>query len=96
MASITFDTHKFIRKLESAGFETKQAEAVAEAFKEASGEAEFATKRDVELVRQDVRELELRIDARFERVDGKLTLVQWMLALVVAAEAVPFLAKLFQ
>lgn len=34
--------------------------------------------------------------ARFERLDGKLTLVQWMLALVIAAEAMPVLATLFK
>ncbi|SMF96034.1 Protein of unknown function [Methylomagnum ishizawai] len=96
MATITFDTHKFIQTLQEAGFDPKQAEAVSKAFREATGEGEFATKRDVELVRQDVRELELRLDARFEKMDGKLTLVQWMLALVVAAEVVPLLASLFR
>ncbi|BBL73219.1 CCDC90 family protein [Methylomagnum ishizawai] len=96
MATITFDTHKFIQTLQEAGFDPKQAEAVSKAFREATGEGEFATKRDVELVRQDVRELELRLDARFEKMDGKLTLVQWMLALVVAAEVVPLLANLFR
>jgi len=48
MATITFDTHKFVRRLQEAGFEEKQAEAISEAFKEASGEAELATKRDIE------------------------------------------------
>ena len=32
MATITFDTLKFVRKLESAGFSIDQAEAVADAF----------------------------------------------------------------
>ena len=88
MATVTFDTHKFIRTLRDAGFEEVQAEAVAQAFQAATGEAELATRRDIE-------RLEARQEARFERMDGKLTLVQWMLALVVAAEAVPFLAQLF-
>jgi len=43
MGAITFDTHKFMPKLEEAGFEPKQAEAVADAFREAQGEAELAT-----------------------------------------------------
>jgi Ni,Fe-hydrogenase III small subunit len=55
MATITFDTHKFVRRLQEAGFEEKQAEAISEAFKEASGEAELATKRDIE-----------RLEARFD------------------------------
>ncbi len=39
MTTITFDTHKFIRRLRSAGFEEAQAEAVAEAFQEAQLES---------------------------------------------------------
>lgn len=39
MTTITFDTHKFIRRLRSAGFEEAQAEAVAEAFQEAQAES---------------------------------------------------------
>jgi len=39
MATITFDTHKFIRRLRDAGFQEEQAEAVADAFKEAQNEA---------------------------------------------------------
>lgn len=39
MATITFDTHKFIRRLREAGFEESQAEAVADAFQNAQEEA---------------------------------------------------------
>jgi hypothetical protein len=31
MASITFDTHKFVLKLQEAGFDQKQAEGLTEA-----------------------------------------------------------------
>ncbi len=54
MATITFDTHKFIRTLKAAGIPENQAEAIAEAFKEAHLEAELATKTDL-------RELEYRL-----------------------------------
>jgi len=66
MTTITFDTHKFIRKLKTAGFD--EAEAVADAFSEAQGEAELATKaditslrRDIDDVRRDMREMEQRM-----------------------------------
>ncbi len=39
MATITFDTHEVVRKLRTAGFDEGQAEAVADAFSEAQGEA---------------------------------------------------------
>ncbi|TAL46814.1 MAG: DUF1640 domain-containing protein [Methylovulum sp.] len=88
MATITFDTLKFVRKLESAGFSIDQAEAVADAFRDASGEAELATKRDIE-------RLEAKIDARFERLDGEMRLNRWMLGVIVVTEVAPLLGKLF-
>lgn len=54
MASITFDTHKFIRTIKALGIPEEQAEAIAAAFKEAHLEAELATKTDL-------RELEYRL-----------------------------------
>ena len=96
VATVTFDTHKFIRKQETAGFSPQQAQAMAEALKDVEIGQEFATRRDVEIVRQEARGTELRIDAKFEEIKGKLTLVQWMLALVVAAEVAPVLSKPFQ
>jgi hypothetical protein len=43
MSSITFDTLKFVKRLEAAGVTAVQAEAMAEAFRDATGE-ELATK----------------------------------------------------
>ncbi len=88
MATISFDTHKFVKTLQEAGFDQRQAEALTAAVRDVSSEVEVATKRDLE-------RLESKLDARFERLDGKLTLIQWMLALVVAAEVVPLLSKVF-
>lgn len=49
MATIVFDTHKFVRKLEAVGYTTEQAEAFVEALQSASGEArdQLATKSDL-------------------------------------------------
>lgn len=70
MTTITFDTLKFVHRLRDAGIPEPQAEAIAEAFKEASGEAEVATKRDIE-------RLELKFEAEMRRV-------KWMLGLLLA------------
>jgi len=51
MSAITFDTHKFIRRLKEAGLPEAQAEAIADAFREAQGEAELATKQDIAITR---------------------------------------------
>jgi hypothetical protein len=70
MPTITFDTLRFTRTLEKAGLPTAQAEAISTAFKEASGEAEIATKRDIE-------KLEFKIDK-------ETTMIKWMLGLLLA------------
>jgi hypothetical protein len=88
MTTITFDTLKFVEKLKAAGVPESQAKAESEALQEALGTAEVATKRDVERIESQLREMKAELN-------GKLTLVQWMLALVVAAEVVPLLGKLF-
>ncbi|TAN48017.1 MAG: DUF1640 domain-containing protein [Methylococcaceae bacterium] len=86
MTAITFDTHKFIQTLQEAGFDAKQAEGVSRAFKEASGEAELAT-------RQDLRELELRLEAKIS--DIKFDLVKWIAGMLLAqAGLVAALVKL--
>jgi hypothetical protein len=85
--SAAFDTLRFARRLREAGFNEIQAEAMAEAFRDASTEA-LATKHDIEL-------LGARIDKVEARLIGELTLVKWMLGLIIIAEAVPWLAKLF-
>lgn len=87
MATMTFDTLKFVRKLESAGFSIDRAEAVADAFRDASGEAELASKRDI-------RELELKIDSRFEQVKGELTSIKWIQGIILA-EVMALILKAF-
>ena len=83
MAAITFDTLKFANKLKSAGVPDKQAEAEAEALSEALevNLKELVTK---EYLRNELRDVEHRLDARFERIDGELKLNRWMLGFLVA------------
>ena len=83
MTAITFDTLKFANKLKLAGVPDKQAEAEAEALSEVLeiNLKELATKQDIRL---EVRDLEHRLDARFERIDGELKLTRWMLGLMLA------------
>ncbi|MGH8658382.1 MAG: hypothetical protein ACREV4_07900 [Gammaproteobacteria bacterium] len=46
-----------------------QAKAMSEAFRDAQGELEIATKRDL-------KELELKIETRLEGLRGELTLIK--------------------
>jgi len=72
MTTITFDTHKFIRTLKDAGVPEIQAEAFSEAFKDAQGEAELATQRDINDVRRDIDDLHRDMDARFVQLEQRL------------------------
>jgi hypothetical protein len=55
-----FDTHKLVRRLIESGFSEEHVEAVTDAIKEAQDSHDIAT-------RHDLRELELRIDTKFEK-----------------------------
>jgi hypothetical protein len=75
MATVTFDTHKFVRKLREAGFDEKQAEAVSEAFRDAQVETDPLTKKDLQI--------------ELAPVKSDLLIVKWMLGLVFAAQVMP-------
>jgi hypothetical protein len=86
MATITFDTLKFVRTLKAAGVPEGQAEAFSEAFKDAQSDAEIATKHDL-------KELELRLEAKINEV--KYDMVKWIAGMLIAqAGLVAALVKL--
>ena len=71
MATITFDTLKFVRTLKDAGVPENQAEAC----KEAQSDAELATK-------YDMKELVLRLEAKINEV--KYDMVKWIAGMLIA------------
>jgi hypothetical protein len=79
MSTITFDTLKFVEKLEKAGVSREQAKAEAEALAEVfeTGSAKLATQNDIKAVQGDIKALE-------ERSNGKFTLLQWMIGFSLA------------
>ena len=83
MASIAFDTLKFVERLEKAGIPRDHAKAEAEALADvlASGSQERSTK-------SDLRELELRINS-------EIKLIRWMVGLSLAI-SIGILAMLFK
>jgi len=90
MATITFDTLKFVERLEKVGVSRDQATAFSEAQKAAFAEAldtSFATKHDIESLRADIAKLDARIS-------GELILIKWMFGVVIAI-AIANLAKQF-
>jgi len=69
MTTITFDTLKFATRLKESGLGESQAVAITEAFKEAHGEAEVATRRDIE---------ELRLELELKLSETKSELIRWV------------------
>ena len=72
MNATTFDTHQAVRRLEAAGIETRQAEAIVSEMRDAVGVdltdfatkadlADFATKTDLARLRADLAALEARM-----------------------------------
>jgi hypothetical protein len=70
MATITFDTHKFVRKLEEAGFDQKQAEGLTEAMRAAIEESELVTKKDLQI--------------ELAPIKADLNLLKWMMGALIA------------
>lgn len=77
MSTITFDTLKYADRLEAAGVPPAQAKAEAQALAEVLTSSEVATSRDME-------RLESKLDTRFERLSGEMTLIKWMLGILLA------------
>ena len=87
MTTITFDTLKFVERLKAAGVPEEQAKAIMEVQKETWGEAAavtLATKPDID-----------RLECKLLEHDGEFKLLKWILGLVLAAEVMPWLIKLF-
>jgi hypothetical protein len=81
MATISFDTHKFIRKLEAAGLSMQQAEAIADAVKEAQGEADLVTKKDLQI--------------ELAPIKSDLLVAKWMMGLILGGTIALVLKSFF-
>ena len=94
MSTITFDTHKFIKQLETAGIPAGHAEAFVNAQRDILSEvmdASLATKADIRNVRDDV----VKVDRRMDGLDAKLDKLQWMIGIVIALAVANFAKQYF-
>ncbi len=100
MAVTTFDTLKFVRRLEQAGVPSKQAEAQAEVLTEAfKVNLEDIVTKDYLVSRLDARFAEQKayVDSRFAEFkadfDSKFKVHTVMLSIVMAAVVLPLLER---
>ena len=79
MATITFDTHLFVKKLTAVGFTEEQAEVFATEQARLI-EDQLATKQDLlELetnLRREIKQSELQLQARMS--DNKAEMIRWV------------------
>lgn len=68
---VAIDTLSYARRLEKAGVPREQAEARAEAVHDLVRE-EVATKADVQSVKRDLRETEIRLKREIREVEARL------------------------
>ena len=80
MTALTFDTHEFVRKLKSVGFSEEQAEVITELQKTTVANTLEQARHDYELdnltTKRDLKESELRLEARIRETDLKIELVR--------------------
>lgn len=91
MSTLTFDTHKFVKRLEAAGVPPLQAEAMADAQKEVLAEAletQLASRADLVEIRHELREAKAEIM-------GELRLNRWMLGVVLGLAVANFGKQFF-
>jgi predicted phage-related endonuclease len=73
MATVTFDTLAYSKKLRAAGVPEKQAEVQAEAFAEII-EERLATKQDIVLLQRDIKTLETDLKRDMKEMEMRLTI----------------------
>jgi len=78
MSAITFDTLKFARTLKDAGVPGEQAEAFANAFRDATSD-ELVTR---DYLNARIADVETRVEA------AKADIIKWMAGLLIAQAAV--------
>ena len=81
MSAVSFDTHKFVRKLQDAGFDEKQAEGLSEAMHSAIAESELVTKKDLQI--------------ELAPLKADLNLLKWMMGALIAIAVANFSKQFF-
>ncbi|MBK7766828.1 MAG: DUF1640 domain-containing protein [Sulfuritalea sp.] len=81
MTTIAFDTHRFVRKLQEAGFDQKQAEGLTEAMRSAIEETELVTRKDLQI--------------ELAPIKADLNLLKWMMGALIALAIVNFSKQFF-
>ena len=81
MNPVTFDTHKFVRKLQESGFDEKQAEGLTDAMRVVIDESELVTRKDLQI--------------ELAPLKADLNLLKWMMGALLAIAIANFTKQFF-
>ena len=81
MSTVTFNAHKFVCKLQEAGFDQRQAEGLTEAMRSAIDESELVTRKDLQI--------------ELAPVKADLNLIKWMMGALIAIAIANFGKQFF-
>lgn len=105
MATITFDTLAFVKRLKNAGFDEIQAEALSDAQKESLTEIiedRLSTKKDLKelesTLKNDISRVEkdlTEVKSEQIKLSGEIKLIKWMMGFVLAGIAALILKSFF-
>ena len=90
MATITFDTLEFTRKLRDAGFDEKQAESVVRVIADAQGALVSREHFDAK-----IESFETRMGHRFALMDAKIDKQSWTIGILIAIAVANFAKQFF-
>lgn len=85
MSAVTFDTLKFFKTLEANGFDSKQAEAIASAYRDATNEQDLITKEG----------LKFELQTELAPIKTEMQVMKWMNSLVLGGIIILILKSFF-
>lgn len=98
MAAVTFDTLKFVERLEKSGISREHASAIAEAQKESLSEildSTLATKGDINALKTEMQSVKSELKIEMTAIKGEMTSVKYMLATLVGIAIANFGKQFF-
>lgn len=85
MSTVSFDTLKFVKTLEASGIDSKQAEAIAAAYRDATNDQELVTKDG----------LKFELQTELAPIKTELQVMKWMNSLVLGGIIMLILKSFF-
>lgn len=101
---LTFDTHDFVKKLKGVGFTEEQAEVITDLQKATTNNTLDQVRHEYDLdhlaTKRDIKEIELKLDARIKEVELKIAeaktdLVRWIFTVGVGMGLVQIASIVF-